>query len=543
VSKASWHFWTLPFVAFVVLILSASTAHAADDSFIKLTSPNGGEVFQGGNDYQITWEQQGIDSVSLYWSPEPYVASYITSNLKVDPEATTGSFTWHIPSEFNLFEKYPQFKINAIAYKIGTRSVTDESDNYFTINPAPDLDEKTFTTIDLLTPNGGETFYDNEKIQIKVDQKNVKNVYVDLWADNFSMGSKSYQTDPSTTTGTYEYQLSQGRCVMPDVKVKIKISGESSHYRAPSARDESADYITIKSSPDLPIKPTLQLLTPNNNSETFRPGDTITVSWLQNDISNVTAYLLQDSITNRPSFRISDGIRIDPFPAIDNRTSFQWKIPDTISYGNYRIWIGGMAYNCSYGRYASTDLSDNYFTIEQKKEEPIVVVPLTQPTTSTIIEPIVEPINTSTVKTDSPALVEEISVVSPKVKIKVKMRSTTYTTHKKATIQNKEIALNGDLIVKGSLTLKNVILKINSKKGRQFKIDVKEGGELKIINSTISATNDQFSYKIYYRKGSKGIINGSIIDGSKRGQGSVEGLNILTDGFVLKQSTIKNIKE
>ena len=115
---------------------------------------------------------------------------------------------------------------------------------------------------------------------------------------------------------------------------------------------------------------------------------------------------------------------------------------------------------------------------------------------------------------------------------------------------DRKIILDGSLIIQGSLTLENVILKINSKTDGEFKIDVEAGGELRIINSTTTAVNPQFGYQFYYRKGSKGYIKNSVIEYTSAGEdvlktgghGGMGGLNVFTDGFVLRDSIIRNSK-
>lgn len=109
--------------------------------------------------------------------------------------------------------------------------------------------------------------------------------------------------------------------------------------------------------------------------------------------------------------------------------------------------------------------------------------------------------------------------------------------------QNKEITLNGNLIIEGSLIFDNVTLLMNSKK-----IDILEDGKFNIINSKITVTEPSNRYQFYYRKGSEGFIDNSIIEYTERGKdvlntgghGGIGGLNIFTDNFVLKNSIIRN---
>lgn len=93
-------------------------------------------------------------------------------------------------------------------------------------------------------------------------------------------------------------------------------------------------------------------------------------------------------------------------------------------------------------------------------------------------------------------------------------------------IKNKKLNLNTITVnPSASLILDNVRLKMNSD------IEVLENAELKIINSTIIGTG----YNIYYYKGSKGFIDGSIIEGTKAGK------DILNTTSFQKIALVKNI--
>jgi len=122
---------------------------------------------------------------------------------------------------------------------------------------------------------------------------------------------------------------------------------------------------------------------------------------------------------------------------------------------------------------------------------------------------------------------------------------------------NMEIILTGNLkIENNSLTLKNVILKINSSYNGQFFIGVYKNGLLYVENSTISAVNHNKKYNFWYYPESYGAINYSVIEDLSGPRihhkdlekycpptedcNSSEGLFIGADNFIIEDSIIQN---
>lgn len=103
---------------------------------VTLTSPNGGETFYPGGTMHITWNQKNVDTVTLFYKTCQSCLDYIASRIPVDIHATTGSYTWNIPSYLPLLNTY---KIFIFVYHTGVGSVGDESDGYFRMAPAPVL--------------------------------------------------------------------------------------------------------------------------------------------------------------------------------------------------------------------------------------------------------------------------------------------------------------------------------------------------------------------------------------------------------------------
>jgi hypothetical protein len=96
---------------------------------ITVLSPNGGEVWEAGKTYDITWTSLGIDKVYIgLLIGDQLLSEYvIASNIS----ASLGKYTWTIPANQPLSSKY---KISIRAYG---GIVFDLSDNYFSIAQAP----------------------------------------------------------------------------------------------------------------------------------------------------------------------------------------------------------------------------------------------------------------------------------------------------------------------------------------------------------------------------------------------------------------------
>ena len=102
-------------------------------SSITVLSPNGGENLVSGKTYDITWKSASSSDVSIWLSKKGAsdVADLITGGSLVS--ASTGKYSWTIPTSNNDINSGGQFKI-VISNKDG--NIRDESDNYFTINSA-----------------------------------------------------------------------------------------------------------------------------------------------------------------------------------------------------------------------------------------------------------------------------------------------------------------------------------------------------------------------------------------------------------------------
>ena len=92
--------------------------------FVTLTAPNGGEFWNIGSDYSITWDSTGaIENVKLEYSKDSFVADIITI---IASTANDGSYQWTIPND-------PSTTVRVRVSDAGVPGTNDVSDVVFTI--------------------------------------------------------------------------------------------------------------------------------------------------------------------------------------------------------------------------------------------------------------------------------------------------------------------------------------------------------------------------------------------------------------------------
>jgi hypothetical protein len=138
--------------------------------FVQVVQPNGGEVLQVGSIYRITWNSTpDIDKVTLGYKACDSCLDWIASNIP-----NTGYYDWNV---FVGNTINTQFKIYIIGYDTGVGSISDVSDNNFTVlQPTP---TPTFTPTPTGTPSGSDL----------------------IFADGFEAGTLATWTSSSTDAG------------------------------------------------------------------------------------------------------------------------------------------------------------------------------------------------------------------------------------------------------------------------------------------------------------------------------------------------------
>ena len=136
--------------------------------YITITSPNGGESWQPGSTYNITWNDNIADNVKLELYKDGTYDSTINSSTPSD-----GSESWTVPTTLASGSDY-QLRITSLS----DSSVYDDTDNDFsvTLPPPPAI-------ISNLVFSGNEG--DSGTFQIKLDQAPTSNVTLSFNAGSF----------------------------------------------------------------------------------------------------------------------------------------------------------------------------------------------------------------------------------------------------------------------------------------------------------------------------------------------------------------------
>ncbi len=159
--------------ALVAPFIQVGQAEEALTPSIEVTYPNGGEEWQAGETYEITWNQENVDSVYLDLVSSGGIVTVI-DNITIDSAETQGSYSYTVPTTLNLDGEY---KVKLTGYLIGVGSSIDESDDYFTILPATyDLIIENFAVSQFVgfgLPTEGPPLFSGMTLSFDVDIDNI----------------------------------------------------------------------------------------------------------------------------------------------------------------------------------------------------------------------------------------------------------------------------------------------------------------------------------------------------------------------------------
>lgn len=331
-------------------------------SYITIVSPNGGEKWQIGKTYEISWTMSGVKSdtpikifatnnesnvfessakcttlaTGEYVSTSGYgykaifcgtVAYFTSGNYKY-------SFT--IPSTWPAGSKY---KIN-----VAVPGASDSSDNYFSI-----ISEAitSILDIDIISPKTGENITAGSKVNIQWQAQGI---------------------DYSNAEGFQAYYLYQGSTVWNFIGATSISTSNSYLWTVPNTTgkvniwigavkagkwvyQKSVDGINIISG--TVITPSITVISPNGG-EQWQIGSTYQLKWTSNNLpveaqNKVSISLMPEGLSNGTAI----------FSNITNDGSEGWTIPATVYPGRYKIDVG--CYIAESG--CTHDASDNYFSI------------------------------------------------------------------------------------------------------------------------------------------------------------------------------------
>ncbi|MEJ2196923.1 MAG: Ser-Thr-rich GPI-anchored membrane family protein, partial [Ignavibacteriaceae bacterium] len=166
--------WMVPSITegtdYTVVITSTTNGTIADTSDanftiqtsgITVTSPNGGEIFDIGNSYDITWN----DNISGTVKIDLFKAGAFVQTI-VDPTPSDGTYNWTVPSVTEASD----YTIVITSNSMGT--IADTSDASFTIQTS---------VITVTSPNGGEIFDIGNSYDITWTDNIAEDVKIDLY--------------------------------------------------------------------------------------------------------------------------------------------------------------------------------------------------------------------------------------------------------------------------------------------------------------------------------------------------------------------------
>jgi hypothetical protein len=176
--------------------------------FIIISYPNGNEDFLHGSDMVISWTDNIEENVKI----ELYKGAALNRTVS-ESAPGTGSFNWTIPADVG---EGNDFKIRITSAVIP--GLFDESDESFSIYSP---------SVELLIPNGGETFNVGGTREIKWSSNFSGKVKIEFWKNNIYYTTIA---DSVENSGSYSWTIPAETVLSNDYKIKIISTKNSDIY-------------------------------------------------------------------------------------------------------------------------------------------------------------------------------------------------------------------------------------------------------------------------------------------------------------------------
>jgi len=299
---------------------------------IRVVAPNGGEVYNPTSTTQIQWNFCDVNRVKIEYSIDNGAAWTL---IATDVPADQLNYTWTIP---NSPSNQCLVKVTGI-----DRNVFDVSNAVFTINNA---------FVQLVYPNGGESFGNSTGQYIEWDYNSVSTVKLEYSTDN---GSSWTSIGTAPAANRYANWIAPASA---SNQCLIRISDNT----VPALSDQSESSFAIVQVPVLnnakyfggpydgysmnsSVTDSIKVTSPNGG-EIWTSASTRTITWTYKDVDNVIIeYSLDDG---QNWIQLAQNI-----PA--SQLSYNWTIPTTPSY-TCRVRVRDMIRDIS-------DMSDQVFII------------------------------------------------------------------------------------------------------------------------------------------------------------------------------------
>ena len=255
-------------------------------SFIILTSPNGGELWQTGSTHEITWHSKEVEKINIEYSPDNGATwNIIASSV----DASSQSYLWTLPSKVTANCK---IRITSTS----DSSVKDESNVAFTIADP---------FVRFVYPNGGEKLAIGSVQTVKWLSVGVSKVKIEFSIDDgFTWLSL---TTMDASAGSVSWTVPN----FESVKCLMRIADDSD----PEKIDFTDSDFTI-------VKSYITVLSPNGGEEWPRTS-TNSIKWVSDGVEEVK---IEYSVDNGISWNlIENNIAAESI-------SYNWTLPATLSF-------------------------------------------------------------------------------------------------------------------------------------------------------------------------------------------------------------------
>ena len=297
--------WTVPNVqsnTVLIRVRDAQNTNTADQSNnfftinipVILTSPNGGEVWQGNTTQNITWNAIGTsNSYTIQYSTN---GGTTWTNIVTNYSTTTGTYAWAIPAmptSTNCLVRVMDYVQNCMQ---------DVSNSVFTINAAQPI---------LLTPNGGESLSSQCSYNITW---NTATFYTNVLLEYSTNNGSTW-----TTIGTYTNNGTRAWTV-PNIgsnQCLVRISNSG----LPTLTDVSNATFTINN----PIT-----VTAANGGETWYGCSTYNITW--NASTCIGTFTILYSTNNGSTWTtITSLSNTSTYNTGNTNQSYAWIVPNGIT--------------------------------------------------------------------------------------------------------------------------------------------------------------------------------------------------------------------
>ncbi len=286
---------------------------------INITNPNGGEIWEIGHYYDISWQSTNISDkvdIGIFRETEPIFWIFNVQN--------SGSYIFQVPSTFENSNKY-KVKIEDFT----SENYFDFSNDYFTIKKPTNI-----SWIQVLSPNGSESWYWGESHEITWSSDGTinDNIMITITKNDIYYLTLTENTE---NDGSFIWTIPSSLDPPPSYRIFVWDANNESTF------DYSDSPFWIG-----PNVPDVTVISPNGGENWLR-GTTQKIKWHQKFLGNCDINLYKNAIYVKNLHIIVQSNNGDH--------EWDWDIPTNLAPGNdYSVEV-----RVNY----SSDLSDTYFSL------------------------------------------------------------------------------------------------------------------------------------------------------------------------------------